>query len=67
MHSCSLLLVQEILQMMAKALGARLTQLQLVKGTRSRSRWLVVEHLQVGYRGCKVGGATVGGSDFSGA
>jgi uncharacterized protein YggU (UPF0235/DUF167 family) len=38
--------LQEILQMMAKALNARLTQLQLVKGTRSRSRWLVVEHLQ---------------------
>ncbi len=31
--------------MMAKALGARLTQLSLHKGTRPRSKFLVVENL----------------------
>lgn len=31
--------------MMAKALGVRLVSLQLIKGTRSRSRTLVVEGL----------------------
>ncbi|KAL6756952.1 hypothetical protein V8C86DRAFT_2612421 [Haematococcus lacustris] len=35
----------EILQMMAKALAARLVQLTLVRGNRSRSRWLLVDHL----------------------
>lgn len=35
----------EILQMMAKALGARLTQLQLNRGNRGRSKFLVVENL----------------------
>uniref|UniRef100_A0A7S0RN43 STEEP1 domain-containing protein n=1 Tax=Chlamydomonas leiostraca TaxID=1034604 RepID=A0A7S0RN43_9CHLO len=36
----------EVLQMMAKALGARLTQLQLHRGTRGRQKFLVIEHLQ---------------------
>mmetsp|Transcript_7599 Transcript_7599/g.13149 ORF Transcript_7599/g.13149 Transcript_7599/m.13149 type:complete len:253 (-) Transcript_7599:610-1368(-) len=35
----------EVLQMMAKALNARLTQLTLHKGSRGRQRFLVVEHL----------------------
>ncbi|KAF5838221.1 hypothetical protein DUNSADRAFT_3201 [Dunaliella salina] len=35
----------EILQMMGKALNARLTNLQLMKGQRSRSRYLIVDHM----------------------
>lgn len=52
-NSC--LPAQEVLQMMAKALGARLTQLQLHRGNRSRQKFLVVEHLQpqeVGMHDC---------------
>mmetsp|Transcript_14980 Transcript_14980/g.40412 ORF Transcript_14980/g.40412 Transcript_14980/m.40412 type:complete len:247 (+) Transcript_14980:1759-2499(+) len=35
----------EILQMMGKALNVRLTNLQLMKGQRSRSRYLIVDHM----------------------